>query len=183
MGGELAFGECGDEHGGGSIELRVAVEQQREVILRDSCNFGIVAGAEFLAFFQVDERVGVVLGLEFAEAEKVPCWANGWSEFDELLEGGDRIGVAVGAVFERAQVEPTLLPVGSDTDGAPVVFDRGVGVAGVAGCRGGFGYRGEVGLRCLRGGRRAGLKMARRGTRAQGPCRESRGSGVEGGRA
>src|SRR5271156_1199683 len=101
----------------------------------------------------MDKGVGVVLGFEFAEAEKVPCWANGWGEFDKLLEGVDRICVPVGVVFERTQVEPALLPVGSDVDGAPVVFDRGVGVAGVAGSRGSFGYRGEVGLRRLRGDR------------------------------
>ncbi len=156
------------------------------MILRDSCNFGIVAGAEFLAFFQVDERVSVVLGLEFAEAEKVPCWANGWCEFDELLEGGDRIGVAVGAVFERAQVEPTLLPAGSD-DGR-----RAGSFRSRRWCRRRRGLPRRLWLprrsrfEVLARRSTAGLKMDRRGTRAprtRGPCRESRGSGVEGGRA
>ena len=134
------------------IEFGIANQQKREMVLRHLIEFGIAGCAKLDAFFEMLASYRVIFRFKFAETEKIPSGATGWSEFGQFAKRGDCVGETVAIVFERAKVEPSLLPVRFQFDGAAIRRDGLLGLSGVAG-RGGCardGLETVLGLRSAR---------------------------------
>src|ERR1035441_5218167 len=140
------------------------------MILRDSDRFWTSLDAQSLRLFKVNQRVLVVLGFVFTQAQQCPRSAELRLEINHSLEWFNRVLVSSGAEIDQTEIHPAFLPCGTQLQRSLIVADCLLDiprVPGRDGLLGKFVKAGNAAARCACstcGLRRSGSRLCRRRT-------------------
>ena len=121
------------ERGEGQLELARLHEREGQVVEQRVQQLAVAGQAEVEALLQERDRRRVVARVERAEASQGPAGPAVGLERGERLEGGGRLLGALRLVEQSPQVPPALVPLGAQSERAPVRRDRLLGVPRVPG--------------------------------------------------
>ena len=93
------------------------------MILGNLHRLEVVFESEFLPTFEMDQRICVIFGFILRKSQEIPSQSEFGIQFNQLLEGRNRLGIMIGVIVQAAQIPPAFIPVGPDLHGAPIEAD------------------------------------------------------------